>query len=66
MLTQTQQNAVATLERLTRQLLNIEREAKEVLTLQGAPSTTYKDYVIYINEVIGIHGQMIQQIKSNE
>lgn len=65
-MTQTQQNAVATLERLTRALLDIERSAKEVLTSQNAPSQTYKDYVIYINEVIGIHGQMINQIKSNE
>lgn len=65
-MTQTQQNAVATLERLTRALLDVERQAKEVLTLQNAPTNTYKDYVLYINELIGIHGQMIQQIKSNE
>ena len=66
MLTQSQQNAVSTLERLTRALLDVERQAKVVLTRQNAPSQTYKDYVIYINEVIGIHGQMIQLIKSNE
>ena len=64
MLTQSQQNAVATLERLTRQLLDVERQAKEVLTLQNAPSQTYKDYVIYINELIGIHSQMITEIKN--
>lgn len=65
-MTQTQQNAVATLERLTRQLLEIEYQAKIVLTQQNAPTNTYKDYVLYINELLGIHGQMIQQIKSNE